>query len=138
MKIKIDFKNPEDFRRAERLSYDGTLDCTDFPPPEYKYFSELRKIYYAFKFEGLSQELAERQKKALLIEYQRYLETFENARKTYADWQGNIKAAEMLMTKIQKSHDINEIASTAIQIIGKLTHDETFIKTNTAKLEALR
>ena len=138
MKMKIDFKNPEDFRRLEQLTYDGTLDYSDFLPPEYKYFSELRKIYHAFKFEGLSQELAERQKKALLIEYQRYLETFENARKTYADWQGNIKVAEMLMTKIQKSHDINEIASTAIQIIGKLTHDDVFINTNLKKLEVCK
>ena len=94
-----------------------------------------RNSDHAFKFEGLSQELAERQKKALLIEYQRYLETVENARKTYADWQGNIKVSEMLMTKIQKSHDINEIASTAIQIIGKLTHDDVFINTNLKKLE---
>lgn len=138
MKMKIDFKNPEDFRRLERLTYDGTLDYSEFPPSEYKYFSELRKIYHAFKFEGLSQQLAERQKKALLIEYQRYLETVENARKTYADWQGNIKVSEMLMTKIQKSHDINEIASTAIQIIGKLTHDDVFINTNLKKLEVCK
>lgn len=135
MKIKTDFNNPEDFRRLERLTYDGNLDYSDFPPPEYKYFSELRKIYHAFKFEGLSQEIAERQKKALFIDYQRYIETFDNARQTYADWQDNIKIAEMLMTKIQKSYDICEIASTAILIIGKLTHDSVFINTNLKKLE---
>lgn len=133
--MKIDFKNPEDFRRLERLTYDRTLDCSEFPPAEYKYFSELRKIYYAFKFEGLSQETAERQKKALLIEYQRYLETFENARKTYADWQSNIKVSEMLMTEIQKSYDVKQIAVSAIKIIGLLTCDEVFIKTNLAKFE---
>lgn len=135
MKIKIDFKNSEDFRRLERLTYDGTLDYSEFPPAEYKYFSELRKIYYAFKFEGLSQETAERQKKALYLDYQRNIKVFDNARQTYADWQGNIKTAEMLMTEIQKSYDAKQIAVSAIKIIGLFTCDEVFIKTNLAKFE---
>lgn len=138
MKIKTDFNNPEDFRRLERLTYDGTLDYSDFPPPEYKYFSELRKIYHAFKFEGLSQEVAERQKKSLLIDYRRYLENFTQAVRTYGNYQDNIRQSEMLMTKIQKSHDIHEIAETAVRAVGLMTHDETFSKTNLAKLEALR
>lgn len=135
MKNKFDFKNPEDFRRLERLTYDGTLDYSEFPPPEYKYFSELRKVYHAFKFEGLSQETAQRQKKSLLIDYRRYIETFDNARKTYAERQNNIRVAEMLMTHIQKSEDIHDIASTAVKIIGLMTHDEVFAGTNLKKLE---
>lgn len=138
MKIKTDFNNPEDFRRLERLTYDVTLDYSDFPPPEYKYFAELRKIYHAFKFEGLSQEVAERQKKSLLIEYRRYLENFDYCRSVWGKYQDNIKISEMLMTKIQKSHDIHEIAETAVRAVGLMTHDETFIKTNLAKLEALK
>lgn len=138
MKIKTDFKNPEDFCRLERLTYDGTLDYSDFPPPEYKYFSELRKIYHAFKFEGLSQEIAERQKKSLLIDYRRYLENFTQAVRTYGNYQDNIRQSEMLMTRIQKSHDIHEIAETAVRAVGLMTHDEVFIRTNLAKLEALR
>lgn len=138
MKIKTDFNNPEDFRRLERLTYDGTLDYSDFPPPEYKYFSELRKIYHAFKFEGLSQEIAERQKKSLLIDYRRYLENFTQAVRTYGNYQDNIRQSEMLMTRIQKSHDIHEIAETAVRAVGLMTHDEVFIRTNLAKLEALR
>lgn len=138
MENKFDFKNPEDFRRAERLTYDGTLDYSDFPPPEYKYFSELRKVYQAFKFDGLSQENAERQKKALFIDYRKYLENFIYVVQTYRHWQDNIKVSEMLMTKIQKSHDIQEIAETAVRAVGLMTHNESFIKTNTAKLEALK
>lgn len=138
MKNKFDFKNAEDFRRAERLSYDGTLDCTDFPPPEYKYFSELRKVYYAYKFEGLSQEEAERRKKSLLIDYRKYSGNFDYCRSVWKNYQENIKVSEMLKTDIQKSHDVHDIAVTAVKAIGLMTHDETFIKTNTAKLEALR
>ena len=50
MKIIINFSDADTFRRLERQTYNGTLDVSDFPPAEYKYFSELRKIYYAFKF----------------------------------------------------------------------------------------
>lgn len=138
MKDKFDFNKPEDFRRAERLAYDGTLDCTDFPPPEYKYFAELRKIYYVFKFDGLSKEDAERLKKSLLIDYRKYLENFTYCKSVWAKYQDNIKTSEMMMTKIQKSHDMHEIAETAVRAIGLMTSDETFIKTNLAKTEALK
>ena len=138
MKNKFDFNNPEDFRRTERLTYDGTLDYSDFPPPEYKYFSKLRKVYHAFKFEGLSQEEAELQKKALRIDYRKYLKNFKNCVGVWKKYQGNIKVSEMLMTEIQKSHDIQEIAEKAVRAVGLMTHDESFIKTNTAKLEALK
>ena len=138
MKNKFDFSNPEDFCRAERLTYDGTLDYSDFSPPEYKYFSELRKIYHAFKFEGLSQEEAERQKKSLLIDCRKYLENFNYCRSVWKKYQENIRVSEMLKTKIQKSHDIREIAETAVRAVGLMTNDESFIKTNLEKLEALK
>ena len=44
MKIILNFKNPDEFKRLEHQAYNGTLDVSDFPPAEYKYFSELRKI----------------------------------------------------------------------------------------------
>lgn len=138
MKNKFKFNDKEDFRRLERLTYDGTLDYSNFPPPEYKYFAELRKIYHAFKFEGLSQEVAERQKKSLLIEYRKYLENFTNAVQTYRNYQDNIRVSEMLKTEIQKSHDLYDIASTAVKAVGLMTNDESFIKDNLTKLEALK
>lgn len=137
MKNKFNFNDKDDFLRLERLTYDGTLDCTGFPPPEYKYFSELRKIYHAFKFDGLSQESAERMKKSLVIEYRKYLENFTDAVQTYRNYQKNIRQSEMLKTDIQKSHDIHEIAETAVRAVGLMTHDESFIKTNLEKLGTL-
>ena len=138
MNNKFNFNNPEDFCRAERLTYDGTLDYSDFPAPEYKYFSELRKVYQAFKFERLSQEEAERQKKSLLIDYHKYLENFDYCHSVWKKYQDNIRVSEMLKTEIQKSQDIHDIAVTAVRAVGLMTHDDSFIKTNTAKLEALK
>ncbi|MCM1506975.1 MAG: hypothetical protein NC177_07555 [Ruminococcus flavefaciens] len=138
MKNKFDFKNPEDFRRAEHLSYDGTLDVSDFPPAEYKYFGELCKVYHAFKSEELTKSDAEKQKAVLLRRYRENLKEHEDRLEVYRCYQQNIRTAEMLMTEIQKSHDVHDIAVTAVKAVGLMTHDETFIKTNTAKLEALR
>ena len=138
MKDKFDFNNPEDFRRAEVLVYNGTLDWSDFPPPEYKYFSELRKVYQAFKSGELPRELAECRKKTLFINYRKCFEDYTYYKEVWKKYQKNIKISEMLMTKIQKSHDVQEIAETAVRAVGLMTHDETFIKTNLTKLEALK
>lgn len=137
MKNKFDFQNSEDFRRAERLTYDGSLNVSDFPPTEYKYFSELHKVYKAYKFEGLSQEEAEKQKAVLLSRYYEDLSEHENRLEVYRRYQENIKISEMLKTKIQKSHDIYDIAVTAVKAVGLMTHDESFIKTNIEKLQSL-
>lgn len=134
MKIILNFKDTDTFHKLERQAYDGTLDVSDFPPAEYKYFSELRKIYYAFKFEGLSKEDASRQKSIMLRHYHEDLQEHEDRLAVYRNYQNNIRISEMLKTEIQKSYDIHDIAVTAIQIIGLLTNDECFIKTNSAKL----
>lgn len=138
MKIKIDFNNPEDFRRAERLTYDGTLDYFDFPPPEYKYFAELRRIYQAFKFEGLSQQDAERQKKSLLIDYRKYLETFGSAVQTYRNYQDNIRKSGTLISRLYKSEDVYEIAVLACNAVGLMRGDSSFTHDMTKKLEELK
>lgn len=134
MKIILNFKDKDIFSKLERQTYDGTLDVSDFPPAEYKYFSELRKIYYAFKFEGLVKADVEKQKAVLFCNYQKDLQEHEDRLAVYRNYQNNIKISEMLKTDIQKSRDIHDIAMMAIQIIGLLTHDECFIKTNSAKL----
>lgn len=42
MKIALNFKDKDTFRKLERQAYDGTIDVTKFPPAEYRYFSELK------------------------------------------------------------------------------------------------
>ncbi|MDE6834806.1 MAG: hypothetical protein K2J39_11260, partial [Ruminococcus sp.] len=59
-------------------------------------------------------------------------------RSVWKKYQDNIRVSEMLKTDIQKSHDTYDIAVTAVRAVGLMTHDETFIKTNLTKLEALK
>lgn len=134
MKIIINFKDTDTFRKLERQAYDGTLDVADFPPAEYKYFSELRKIYYAFKFEGLSKDDAEKQKAVLLRHYHKDLQEHEDRLAVYRHYQDNIRQSEMLCTAIQKSHDITEIALLACQAISLMTNEPTFAKLQERKI----
>lgn len=132
---KYDFKNPEHFKALEKQAYDGTIDVSDFPPVAYRYFDSLRKLYYAFKFEGLSKEDATQQKKHLYSKYCEALEVFENAQAVYAEQQKNIRLAGTLLSDIEKSRDVTEIALMSAEVIGHMTGDKEFLKRMKNKLE---
>ena len=138
MKIILNFKNPDEFKRLERQAYNGTLDVSDFPPAEYLYFSELRKIYYAFNFEGLSREEASRKKNILFREYQENVREHEDRLNVYRAYQENIIKSEMLRTAIQKSADIKEIALLACKCISLMTGDEVFYRLQKQKMEDMQ
>ena len=101
MKTILNFKNPDEFKQLEHQTYNGTLDVSDFPPAEYLYFSELRKIYYAFKFEGLSKEEASRKKQILLRRYHEAVSEHEKYCEVFREYQENIIKSEMLRTAIR-------------------------------------
>ena len=134
MKIILNFKDKDTFHRLERQTYDGTIDVSNFPPAEYKYFSELRKIYYAFKFEGLAKSDAEKQKAVLLRHYHEDLQEHENRLEVYRHYQENIRQSEMICTAIQKSHDVTEIALLACKAISLMTDEPIFAKLQERKI----
>ena len=53
----MNFQNPEEFKRLEDLAIDGQLDYADFPPEEYKYFSQLTRLGYLNRHKGWGTEL---------------------------------------------------------------------------------
>ncbi|MDE5946397.1 MAG: hypothetical protein K2G63_03680 [Oscillospiraceae bacterium] len=126
MKIILNFKDADTFKKLERQAYDGTIDISDFPPSEYKYFSELKKIYYAFKFERLSKEESYRRKQILFRKYQEDISEHENRLMAYKQYQNNIRITEMNLSKIEKSHDIAEIALLACESLGAFMGEGTF------------
>ncbi|MDE5583293.1 MAG: hypothetical protein K2J08_06290 [Ruminococcus sp.] len=134
MKTILNFKDRDTFHRLERQAYDGTIDVSDFPPAEYKYFSELRKLYYAFKFDDLAKSDAEKQKTVLFAHYREDLQEHENRFEVYRRYQENIRQSEMLCTAIQKSHNITEIALLACKAISLMTGEPTFAKLQERKI----
>ena len=138
MKTQINFNDSDTRKRLERQAYDGTIDVTDFPPAEYMYFSELRKIYYDFKFEGLSKEDAEKRKRMLLKHYNDAVAERETFRRGYREYQDNIRKAGGLIAQIHKSQNIREIARLACTAIGLMQGDPAFAQLIEKKLEGLQ
>ena len=93
MRTVLNFKDKDTFSKLERQAYDGTIDVAKFPPAEYKYFSELKKLYYAFKFEGLSKEEASHRKQILFRKYSEDVSEHERCIAVYAQFQESIRKA---------------------------------------------
>lgn len=132
--MKIDFSNPETFKKLEKQTYDGILDCEQFPPAEYQYFTELRKVYYAFKFEGLDKLEAETMKKKLYSRYLHYANTHSRYQHAIQDWNANIRKSGTLRSEISQTDNLVEKFRLAVQCIGNMTGDEVFMKTELEKL----
>lgn len=126
MKTILNFKDEGTFQRLERQAYDGTIDVTKFPSAEYKYFSELKKIYYAFKFEGLSREDAFRRKQILLRKYSEAISEHDRCTAVYAQFQENIRKAGENISRIEKSHDVTEVALLACETLGLMMGENSF------------
>ena len=133
--MKTDFSNSAVWKSLEKQAYSGTIEISDFPPVEYKYFSELRQIYYAFKFEGLSQSDAEKLKIKLFRQYQSERNTYDNYFQFVKDWNSNIGKSEFLRSQISKSSDFAEKYRLAVECIGALTGDTVFTRTEIEKLK---
>ncbi|MDE5768284.1 MAG: hypothetical protein K2H82_02755 [Oscillospiraceae bacterium] len=131
-----DFSDPEVFRSLEKQSYTGTLDYTDFPPVEYLYFAELRKIYYAFKFEDLGKSEAEQRKKHLRSCYESEKYKADLARQAIQKWNERIRISDQIRSDISKSSDPVEKYRLAVQCIGAMTVDDVFTRTEIEKLES--
>lgn len=134
MKIILNFKDADTFHKLERQAYDGTVDVTNFPPAEYKYFSELKEIYHSFKFEGLSKEDASRKKQILFRHYQEDISEHEHRLMVYKKYQEHIRIAEMNLSKIEKSHDVTEIALLACESLGAMMGEGTFYNRQRQKI----
>ncbi len=134
MKIALNFKDKDTFRKLERQAYDGTIDVTKFPPAEYRYFSELKKLYYAFKFERLPKEEASREKRILLKLYKEAISEYENRLNVSRQYQEHIRIAELNLSKIEKSHDVYEIALLACESLGAMMGEDTFYNRQKQKI----
>ena len=64
-----DVRDPEVFKRYERMVYDGTLNYNSFPGNEYKYFDQLAVICDEFKADEITREQFNSRRAYLLDEY---------------------------------------------------------------------
>lgn len=123
---KYDFNNPEHFRALERQAYDGSIDVTGFPPAAYRYFDSLRMLYARYKYDNLSMEEAAAEKQKLYHQYSEAVAVISGMTEAYRYYQTNIRRAGMLLSKIEKSDDVSDIALLSVDAIGLMTGDEGF------------
>lgn len=134
MKIILKFTDKNTFQKLERQAYDGTIDVTNFPPAEYKYFSELKKLYYAFKFEGLSKEDSSQRKQILLRKYNEDVSEHDKRLAVFFQFQESIRKAGENISRIEKSHDATEMALLACKALGLMMGEDTFYGRQKRKL----
>ena len=135
MRTVLNFKDKDTFSKLERQAYDGTIGVAKFPPAEYKYVSELKKLYYDFKFEGLSKEEASHRKQILFRKYSEDVSEHERCIAVYAQFQESIRKAGENISCIEKSHDVTEIALLACETLGIMMDEGTFYGRQKRKIQ---
>ena len=113
--IIYDFKNPEHFKILERQAYDGVIDVSDFPPAAYRYFDSLRLLYARYKYDNLSNSEAAARKKKLLAQYNEAVSAYEYWTAACKYYQENIRKAGTRLSDMEKSADIFETLSIAVE-----------------------
>ena len=68
---KINFNDPATFEKLEHMAYENTLDYTDFPPAEYKYFDKLSQLGSIYRSGQLPKGLCKERKDAYLCDYRK-------------------------------------------------------------------
>ena len=125
-----DFSDEAVWKDLKRQCYDGTINYEDFPADEYKYFDRLRIIYLEFKFAGMSKEEAMQQECQLSKEYRLSKERVAQSLKVCRKYQDNIKRSEHLRIQVNKAKSDHDKLIPALEIIGLLTDDESFLRMN--------
>lgn len=132
---KMDFTKNEIWNQLEKQAFTGKLSCSDFPPAEYKYFTELVSLYKLFNSGIYTAEQSRKKKAKLLAQYRADVNDAQKAHQVYQSWQECIKVSDLLRTKIVKENDIMKKLALCIACISALTKDEVFSKTELRKLE---
>ncbi len=130
--IKTDFKrmSQEEFARYEDMAIDGRLIYDEYPAEEYKYFSQLSRLGYKNRHDGWSKEICEDKQ----AEYKReYLHSKERNGRFFRQaciMQENIRRGQTTVWKINKTQDMEEKLTYALQALELILCDEGLAKHN--------
>lgn len=146
-KILPDFLDPEVFRKLETECYKAgvqgkTIDYSDFPAAEYRYFERLCGVYIRFRHEEISLEDAKAQKQLFYKDYRNDLAQYLKYSEICRKHQETVKATELLCAALCKMvikfpEDVNEALKKALAIVSAARGENVTEKTVLRNMEGV-
>lgn len=127
---KINFNDPATFEKLEHMAYENTLDYTDFPPAEYKYFDKLSQLGSIYRSGQLPKGLCKERKDAYLCDYRKDADKTRKNHEAEVGYQKNIRRSDELRCEINstRNHDVKLML--ALRCIELMTGEEGFERRN--------
>ena len=105
-------------------------------PTKYAYI-RLEELYYKYKLGNIDKEKSIIKKQKIEKEYNWNLKQYEDALQVHKTYNENRIENELLLSKIEKAENKNEIFKPAFEIIANCIKDDSFVKRNMEKISKL-
>ena len=135
---KYDFNNPQVFEQLEDKAIDGQLDYSNFPPPEYKYFSRLAKVGYNNRHKGWDINICLERQYELRTEYKRDRDNADEYRMLSQRIMDNVMKSADFVHKMYQSQTNEQTVINALQALECLTNENGLTKRITEKLQKIK
>lgn len=118
------------WKKLKKQAFDGSVDVKDLPADEYKYFSELMKLYEKYRRKELDEQQAKRLEAKIYMECLQYRRAFEEAQRIRKTASSDLLRIEGLLCRIEcikfnTVEDYFKAAESAFEVIGILINDRT-------------
>lgn len=117
------FNDESVFFQMEEQAIDGQLDYDDFPPEEYRYFSELSKLGYKNRHHGWSKELCELKQEEYRKEYRQACEKRDQRVEHAKKLQANLIRSAELSRQLNLADSPDTALAVALDLIEKLLNE---------------
>lgn len=134
---KYDFNNPQVFERLEDKAIDGQLDYSNFPPPEYKYFSKLAKLGYNNRHKGWDINICLELQDKLRTEYKCDRDNADEFRLLSQTIMDNVMKSADFVREMYKATTNEQTVIAALQALECLTNENGLTKRIIEKLNKL-
>ena len=124
---KYNFKDPAEFERLEDAAIDGQLDYSDFPPEEYKYFSQLAKLGHLNRHKGWDVDLCEQKQEEYRERYYKHCEDRDSRLNYWREKQKVLIRGSKALRELEHSRDVQTALSAALEAL-EAVRDEPGLK----------
>ena len=137
--VLTDFKETDEYKALQVECYSAAkqgnpVDLSKLQAPEYKYFSELYKVYVDFTNKKLDETKAKDAERLLYKEFVKNDSDRLNYISTVGWWNDNIRQASTSLNELLKTTDKDKALELSLGIIERLLKNDIIKKTVYEKL----